>query len=241
MQDPNSIPAPPHPHRAFGWAKQDSVHTFTGDYPARSPQSTVLFWDRSSGSFPTAIRIFRNNQEIKFFPIAASEIVWILPPAPPIKKIDMIYLATSFCAVVSGLQACWDNSVQLTRFASQTCYKKYALCYAESVLRCLGKTGSIVQNSGGKRTLQVRNALKAEAFLSKDKPNLLISLRKQLSGKFPIWSKRRSACRHAPSPWFSWEQGHRGKNSLQQYKLFVNWVTVSESEGSLHLTAGAVW
>lgn len=48
----------------------------------------------------------------------------------------MIYLATSFYAAVAGLQVYWDNSVQLTRFASQTHYKKYALwimqnqCYA---------------------------------------------------------------------------------------------------------------
>lgn len=96
----------------------------------------------------------------------------------------MIYLATSFYAAVAGLQVYWDNSMQLTRFASQTRYKKKntkkqqkkcSLSYVESALRCLWKIGSMAQNSGEKHSLQVRNTLKVEAFLSKDKSNLLIS------------------------------------------------------------------
>lgn len=41
----------------------------------------------------------------------------------PFIFLNKIYLATGFYAAVASLQAVWDNSMQLTRFASQTRYK----------------------------------------------------------------------------------------------------------------------
>lgn len=116
----------------------------------------------------------------------------------------------------------------------------------QSVLHPLRKAGSVAQNSGGKPSPQVRDTwgvfhLKEKPFWqSQAQPSRLL----KETVKAEVGRSAFQAITTLPvcvlSLWFSWEHGH-GKNSLQGYNLFVNWVALSEREGSLHLTAGAVW
>jgi len=87
----------------------------------------------------------------------------------------MIYVTTRFYAAVAGLQVYWDNSLQLTRFTTQMHCKKSALWVMQNQCYAACERSEASHKTGGKHSPQMRSTPTAEAFLSKDKPNLLIS------------------------------------------------------------------